>query len=112
MYRCGDDLYLHGSPRDPVHEYVFPEDVYNQRNMESIFAGIARHCFCGHTHVPGVLTEFSDFKTPEQLDYQHTLAADKAIVNVGSVGQPRDGDPRACYVILDGSEITFRRLDY
>ena len=49
-------LYVHGSARNPLNEYVFPEDVYNQRKMERIFALVERYCFQGHTHVPGVFT--------------------------------------------------------
>ncbi len=43
--------------RNPLNEYVFPEDIYNQRKMERIFALVDRYCFQGHTHVPGVFTE-------------------------------------------------------
>ena len=42
----------------------------------------------------------------------YPLSAEKAIINVGSVGQPRDGDPRACYVILDDKTVHFRRVEY
>ena len=42
----------------------------------------------------------------------YLLSAEKAIINVGSVGQPRDGDPRACYVILDDKTVHFRRVEY
>ena len=50
-------LFVHGSARNPLNEYVFPEDIYNQRKMERIFALVERYCFQGHTHVPGVFTE-------------------------------------------------------
>ena len=50
-------LFVHGSARNPLNEYVFPEDIYNQRKMDRIFAMIERYCFQGHTHVPGVFTE-------------------------------------------------------
>jgi diadenosine tetraphosphatase ApaH/serine/threonine PP2A family protein phosphatase len=43
---------------------------------------------------------------------EHTLDDRKTMVNVGSVGQPRDGDWRACYVLLDGPRVTFRRIEY
>ena len=69
--------------------------------MERLFQLVDRYCFQGHTHVPGVFTESFQFYAPEEIDNEYTLGEGKLMVNVGSVGQPRDGDPRACYVILD-----------
>ncbi len=105
-------LFVHGSPRNPLNEYVFPEDIYNRRKMEKIFSLIERYAFQGHTHVPGVFTTDLHFYSPDEIDYEFELGDSKMLVNVGSVGQPRDGDPRACYVILDGKHVRFRRVDY
>jgi diadenosine tetraphosphatase ApaH/serine/threonine PP2A family protein phosphatase len=105
-------LFVHGSARNPLNEYVFPEDVYNQRKMEKIFSLIERHCFQGHTHVPGVFTEELRFFSPEDINYTYELTDQKTMVNVGSVGQPRDGDSRACYVVLEDERIEFRRVEY
>jgi predicted phosphodiesterase len=105
-------LYVHGSARNPLNEYVFPEDIYNQRKMERIFAHVERYCFQGHTHVPGIFTESLQFYSPEEVDYVYELEDRKTLVNVGSVGQPRDGDWRACYVILDGKTLRYRRVEY
>ena len=105
-------LFVHGSARNPLNEYVFPEDIYNQRKMERIFALVERYCFQGHTHVPGIFTENLQFHSPEEIDYTYRLDGRKTLCNVGSVGQPRDGDWRACYVILDGDTINFRRVEY
>ena len=105
-------LFVHGSARNPLNEYVFPEDIYNQRKMERIFALVERYCFQGHTHVPGIFTEAGSFLSPEELDYAYQLDGSKTLCNVGSVGQPRDGDWRACYVLLDGDTIRYRRVEY
>lgn len=105
-------LYVHGSARSPLNEYVFPEDVYNSRKIEKIFSLIERHCFQGHTHVPGVFTEDSRFFTPADLNNRYPLREQKAMINVGSVGQPRDNDSRSCYVVLDSGQIEFRRVPY
>lgn len=105
-------LFVHGSARNPLNEYVFPEDVYNQRKMEKIFAMIDRYCFQGHTHVPGVFTEGLKFSSPDEISHRYRLGDEKIMVNVGSVGQPRDGDPRSCYVILTDEEVEFRRVEY
>jgi predicted phosphodiesterase len=105
-------LYVHGSARNPLNEYVFPEDIYNQRKMERIFAHVEKYCFQGHTHVPGIFTESLQFYSPEEVDYLYELDDRKTLINVGSVGQPRDGDWRACYVVLDGKTIRYRRVEY
>jgi diadenosine tetraphosphatase ApaH/serine/threonine PP2A family protein phosphatase len=105
-------LYVHGSARNPLNEYVFPEDVYNQRKMERIFALVERYCFQGHTHVPGIFTESMQFLSPEDCEYTYRLDGRKTLCNVGSVGQPRDGDWRACYILLDGNDIRYRRVEY
>ncbi len=115
-HRQGDRLYVHGSARNPLNEYVFPEDAYNLHKMERIFAHVERHCFQGHTHVPGVFTEEApgrhEFRKPDEVGHAFRLDGRKALVNVGSVGQPRDGDPRACYALLDGDTVTWRRVPY
>jgi diadenosine tetraphosphatase ApaH/serine/threonine PP2A family protein phosphatase len=110
-------LFVHGSARNPLNEYVFPEDIYNQRKMERIFALVERYCFQGHTHVPGIFTEQSpddlyQFNSPEEIELVHKLDQRKTLCNVGSVGQPRDGDWRACYILLDGETIRYRRVEY
>lgn len=110
----GDYLFVHGSPREPTNEYIFPEDVYNHTKLVSLFERVGQYCFQGHTHIPGVFTEDRDFISPEECDYQYRLGQSKIMVNVGSVGQPRDEDPRSCYVILDDMEnlLTYRRVEY
>lgn len=108
----GDFLFVHGSARNPLNEYVFPEDVYNRRKLEKIFALISRYAFQGHTHVPGIFTENFNFIGIDEINYEYRLSAEKLMVNVGSVGQPRDGDPRACYTIIDDTIIRFRRVEY
>ncbi len=109
----GEFLVVHGSPRVPLNEYIFPEDIYNRRKMERIFQLVDRYCFVGHTHVPGIFLESGEFIEPTDLsEGKFDLPEQKVVVNVGSVGQPRDGDPRACYVVLDDGTITFCRVPY
>lgn len=112
LFKDGDFLFVHGSPRNPLNEYVFPEDIHNPRKMERLFQLIDKYCFQGHTHVPGVFTENLSFYTPAELNYSYRLNDAKVMVNVGSVGQPRDGDNRACYVVIDGDAVNFRRIEY
>ncbi|MCS5631745.1 MAG: metallophosphatase family protein [Pirellulaceae bacterium] len=107
-------LFVHGSAREPTNEYVFPEDVYKRPKLEAIFSRVTQYCFQGHTHIPGVFTHDFDFITPDECDYEYQLGSEKALINVGSVGQPRDEDPRSCYTIFDSETnlLQFRRLSY
>ncbi|MBV9466640.1 MAG: metallophosphoesterase family protein, partial [Solirubrobacterales bacterium] len=103
----------HASPRDPVWEYVLSPlqadlclDVQRQRI-----------CLIGHSHValsfsrpPGAPSTGQTRNPDEQLD----LSTGEWLVNPGSVGQPRDGDPRAAWLELDtdGWSATYRRIEY
>ena len=109
IYEIGPYQFVHGSPRNPLNEYVFPEDIYNHRKMERLFAGVAHYCFQGHTHIPGIITRSFEYLAPDDINDEYQLGEEKLMINVGSVGQPRDGDPRACYLIL--SDDTVERID-
>ncbi len=94
-------VFVHASPRRPINEYIFPDDIYtNPTKFVSIFERFDQLCFVGHTHVPGVFLEGPDFYSPDELDYRFDLTDEKAVVNVGSVGQPRDRDSRSSFVIV------------
>jgi len=107
-------LAVHGSPRRPINEYIFPDDAINATlKIQQIFERVDRFAVVGHSHVPGVYTDEPDFYEPEELKGHFTFQEDeRCIINVGSVGQPRDGDPRACYVILEDEGVDFRRVPY
>ncbi len=113
-HRTADALFVHGSPRDPIREYMLPADVKNAEKMKGVFAKQDRPwCFVGHSHVPGVYVENGGFVAPKDCGGSWTRKPhEKALVNIGSVGQPRDGDPRASYVLFDGNTVTFRRVEY
>jgi predicted phosphodiesterase len=106
--------FVHGSPRDPTNEYVFPEYVFDTRKMELLFGKVNQYCFMGHTHLPGVFTTECEFISPDECDHVYQLTREKVMVNVGSVGQPCDDNNKSCYVILDtdASTLTYRRIDY
>jgi putative phosphoesterase len=85
-------LLVHASPRDPLDEYA-PNDLeFWKRRLERVDADVI--CV-GHTHQPYVLE-----------------VGDKLVINPGSVGQPRDGDPRASFAIIDGNQVDLRRAEY
>ncbi len=88
--------------------------VTNKFDAMSNFSYQFTHiCFHGHTHVPRVFVRGARVKEvpAESIEVEESL---KYFINIGSVGQPRDGDWRACYVIYDipAKLITFRRVDY
>lgn len=104
--------FVHGSPRDPTREYLFPTDVLNPEKIYGIFEHVERVAFNGHTHAPGVMTESGLFRLPQDGDNEYALDDEKAIINVGSVGQPRDGNNKSSYALFDGSSVLFRRVAY
>ncbi|MSQ25618.1 MAG: metallophosphoesterase [Dehalococcoidia bacterium] len=104
----------HGSPRDPVWEYVV--SPYIAAASFAAFAGNV--CFLGHSHLPLLCCE-PPHGTPLRLlagqAGRRVPLTGRCIVNPGSVGQPRDGDPRAAYAIYEdapASAIEFRRVAY
>jgi len=105
---------VHASPRRPINEYVFPDDVYTLPGKISSLFELTEHvCFIGHTHLPGVFLDDPDFYTPDELgEYYPIIPDEKAIINVGSVGQPRDKDNRASYVYVEENRVYFVRLEY
>lgn len=107
-------LFVHGSPRGPTNEYVMPEDTQNSKKMEKLFSLVPHLCFQGHTHVPGVFTTDLTFLRPDDLPdgYDVSDTSARLMINVGSVGQPRDLDSRSCYVIHDGQRVFFHRVEY
>jgi len=106
-------LAVHASPRRPINEYIFPDDIYtNPGKFVALFEKFEKLCFVGHTHVPGVFLEGPDFYSPDELDGKFELSDEKAIINVGSVGQPRDRDPRSSFVVLTDRFVEFVRLAY
>lgn len=113
-FGMGELAFVHGSPRRPINEYVFPDDVYNNPSkIHGLFDRFTHLCFVGHTHVPGVFLDTPDFYSPEELDWVYKVEAHrKALVNVGSVGQPRDRDERAGYVLVEPGAVRFVRVPY
>jgi len=109
-------MFAHGSPRDPVREYLLPRDARNTEKMEDNFARMDRGvCFVGHSHVPAIYYADGRLFRPKGDEGPQGLELEggsRAIVNVGSVGQPRDGDPRLSYALFDGEAVTFVRLEY
>jgi putative phosphoesterase len=85
-------LLVHATPRDPMDEYAPAEFAFWERRLTDVDAELI--CV-GHTHFPYVLE-----------------VGDKLVVNPGSVGLPRDGDPRASYAVLENHKVELKRVEY
>lgn len=83
---------VHGTPRDPLDEYLIDDARQWEDRLQHVDADIV--CV-GHTHQPFEL----------QL-------SNKRVINPGSVGQPRDGNPRASYAVIERGRVEFRRVEY
>ena len=99
-----------------MREYLLPRDIRDRAKMAANFQAMTRDvCFVGHSHVPAVYHSDGRLHQPRNGTGPYDLEAGplkRAIVNVGSVGQPRDGDNRLSYVIFDGQTVEFIRLEY
>jgi diadenosine tetraphosphatase ApaH/serine/threonine PP2A family protein phosphatase len=111
----GRFLFVHGSPRDPVREYVLSTDGFlNPEKLRAVFDSFEGIALAGHTHHPGLHDEelrFHGLAGADELTLELPPGA-KRFINVGSVGQPRDSDNRACYAVLEDTRITWYRVPY
>ena len=107
-----DMLLVHASPYEPHQwHYIFKP----QEAMRNFFAFKHHICFIGHSHLPCVISMSKDGRLSLERITSLTLQDDtRYIINVGSIGQPRDGDPRASFGILDtvNREYTLNRVHY
>jgi len=103
----------HGSPRNSIWEYIL--DVESAADNLDYF--ITPFCLIGHTHIPIIYHTKNGKSSLYAMNSDNPLSTQltgRAILNPGSVGQPRDADPRACYAILDLRDKTWdlRRVQY
>jgi diadenosine tetraphosphatase ApaH/serine/threonine PP2A family protein phosphatase len=105
---------VHASPRDHIWEYLLEP----QEAAECFPFFETSYCLVGHTHVPAVFRQSPEDGTVKMIlpepNEMVRLSSPRLILNPGSVGQPRDHDPRAHYAIYDTDEHTlqFCRVDY
>lgn len=105
----GDIVLVHGSPRDHIYEYIL-DRATAEANLELIDGQV---CFHGHTHVPGIF-RWLEGDLVHNYEIGTFMLEATELVNPGSVGQPRDGDPDASYGVWDRGAGTFefRRVAY
>lgn len=108
--QVSDYTIVHSTLDQPVHWNYVTNRFDAMSNFSYQFTQI---CFHGHTHVPRVYVK-SDKVREVPAESIAIEANSKYFINVGSVGQPRDGDPRACYAIIDSNHklVVFRRVEY
>jgi len=114
-YDGGEEMLLvHASPCEPLSEYLLPNADSRAGQLEANFEKSAQRLwFYGHTHHPGWFKQGEKFVRANALASELQLEDEaRYLINVGSVGQPRDGDPRACYALFDGESIRWRRVEY
>jgi diadenosine tetraphosphatase ApaH/serine/threonine PP2A family protein phosphatase len=103
---------VHGSPRDPLREYVTDHEIAG----DNLGLLETQHGLHGHTHVPVAWIATPDRVALVRAEDATTLelGASRTLLNPGSVGQPRDGDPRAAYLVLDLElgRVTWHRVAY
>jgi predicted phosphodiesterase len=103
---------VHGSPRDPTWEYVYSASIARA----NLSAFTTPHCLVGHTHIPAVFRQRGSRVEGVQVAAAATYeyGTERLVVNPGSVGQPRDGDPRASAMIMDTDAHTleWHRVEY
>jgi predicted phosphodiesterase len=109
----GEFTLVHGSLRDPVWEYLLSADAA----FEHLALQRTPYGFVGHSHLQLVFAEVMDSQvrgTLLQDGSRLELGDGKVIANPGGLGQPRDGDPRSAYVLLDTDErrLSFHRVEY
>jgi predicted phosphodiesterase len=109
----GSDFTLaHGSPSDPIWEYLTSPEAA-ERNLSAFET---RYCLVGHTHMPLAFRQSRGRMRPLIPDPGSSLELDqrRLILNPGSVGQPRDGDPRSSYLAIDtgAGQVTWHRVEY
>jgi predicted phosphodiesterase len=108
-----DITLVHGSPRHPIWEYILSSGLAAE-NMPHFNSSV---CLFGHTHVPILYHQPVEggHVTTHRLNVDEPLVLDKKmLVNPGSVGQPRDRDPRAAYALieLESRSLSYRRVAY
>lgn len=104
-----DAFFVHASPETPdAWNYLFTlNDLeINFRCFEE------KICFVGHSHAPFIAERFPSREIELHKESAKIGSAEKYLVNAGSVGQPRDGDPRACYTLIDNDRIGLIRVEY
>ena len=110
--RAEDCTLVHGSPREPIWEYVTSVPVA-RASFGTLTTRIGLH---GHTHLPAAfLEEDGRIEVVSPSDGSElALRGRRALVNPGSVGQPRDGDPRSSFLVLDTSAdvVRWHRVGY
>lgn len=109
VMKDGTMVFVHATPKDPEEWHYLLKLLDAEINFRCFKN---QFCFLGHSHQPFIVGQSPSgemFTYKESVNIKNSY---RYIINVGSVGQPRDGDPRACYAIIDNNKIMIVRVPY
>ncbi len=104
-----DFILVHSTPKEPEDWYYLLTLWDAEINFHYFDT---KFCFLGHSHQPFIIERVLSGELLTYKDSTRIKKSSRYIINVGSVGQPRDGDPRACYAIIDDEKIEIIRVPY
>ncbi len=102
-------LFVHATPKDP-EEWHYLLTLWDAEINFNYFDN--NFCFIGHSHQPFIIERFPSGELVTYKEEARIKKGDRYIINAGSVGQPRDGDPRACYAIINDEKVEIVRISY
>jgi diadenosine tetraphosphatase ApaH/serine/threonine PP2A family protein phosphatase len=115
VLEMGSATIVHASLRDPIMEYVVQQEIAEE-NLRVLATPLLFH---GHTHIPAIWSLQDDVARATQIGAEAIPLRSGSLVNAGSVGQPRDRDPRAAWLLWERDElgaglgtVTWRRVEY
>jgi predicted phosphodiesterase len=104
-----DVFFVHATPREP-QEWHYLLTLSDAGMNFNYFDN--KICFLGHSHQPFMIEQMQSGELVVSKDEVRINSDSRYIINAGSVGQPRDGDPRACYAIFDNDRVEIVRIPY
>ena len=104
-----DILFVHSTPKE-TEEWHYLLTLWDAEINFHYFDN--KFCFLGHSHQPFIIERFPSGELVIHKESARIKKGDRYIINAGSVGQPRDGDPRACYTIIDDEIVRIVRIPY
>lgn len=106
----GDNiLFVHSTPKNP-EEWRYLSTLWDAEINFQYFDN--KFCFLGHSHQPIIVERLPSGELVTYKEEARIKKGDRYIINAGSIGQPRDGDPRACYAIIDDEKVQIVKIPY
>lgn len=112
--RVGNIFLFHGSIHDTNRYILYMSDAADNFAELAVMGNSVRIGFFGHTHLRAVLSYYRRAVSVERAPEMKLAEKKRYLINPGSVGQPRDGDPRASFLMYDADDhrVSFKRVEY